>query len=352
MKPSKKKKIVAAVIASFAGISGTSIMSSVIAYDAIFPRYERPNYALTPGQYCIERVEGLTREEIWIESDDNNLKAYIYRPSTSSKGVIVFGHGMRSGADDYLPIIDYMVKKGYTVVAHNVAGTFESDGESTVGMCQSLVDMDNVMSFVQSRAEFRNKPLFTMGHSWGGYAATSVLSLKKGVRACAVIAALRNASTMMSEKGEQYVGKIAKATTPILQLYQKLLFGKYVNYDAISGINASGIPILVAHGVDDKTITFDTQSIYAYRKEITNPNVEFYIGKGLQGDHTNIWHSKESAIYQLEVESELKLLKANKGDDLTEQEKIDFYKTVDHELYSQVNFELMDKIVKLFDSQL
>ncbi len=337
-----------ALLAAFAGVGGATVSSVVIAYDAIFPRYERPDYSLYPGQYRIDRLGDLTRQEIWIESEGNRLKGYVYA-AKKSKGLVVFAHGIHAGADDYLPIIKYLVEREYSVIAYNTTGTYESEGESTVGMCQSLVDIDNVVKYVQSKPEYKDMPLFTMGHSWGGYAASSVLALRKGIKACAVIAPMRNGATMMLEKGEQYAGKLAKAATPIFSVYQKMLFGAYVEYDAIRGINESNIPVLVAQGVDDKIITFDGQSITAKMAEITNPNVAYYVGKGLQGDHNNIWHSEAAACYQLKVASDLKLKAMQKGKPLTDEEKAEYYKTVDHELYSEVNEELMERIVDLFN---
>ena len=56
--PNKRmKKIVMLIAASLAGVSTTAIASTLIAYDAMFARYERPDYALTPGLYCYERIE-------------------------------------------------------------------------------------------------------------------------------------------------------------------------------------------------------------------------------------------------------------------------------------------------------
>ena len=41
-----------------------------------------------------------------------------------------------------------------------------------------------------------------------------------------------------------------------------------------------------------------------------------------------------------------------KGDKLTTEELASYYETVDHALYSQVNFELMEQVVETFDSAL
>jgi hypothetical protein len=108
----------------------------------------------------------------------------------------------------------------------------------------------------------------------------------------------------------------------------------------------------VAHGVDDKIIVFDKQAIIAKQKEIKNNNVKYYIGKGLQGTHNGIMFSNEAIIYQKEVSSELKLVEMKKGSKLTKEEISEFYKTVDHARYSEVNKELMDLIIKTFNSAL
>ncbi len=347
----KKNKIMAAILATFGGVGGATVSSVIIAYDAVFPRYERPDYNLKAGQYCIERMGKFPREEIWIDSEGNNIKGYVYCVK-KSKGLVVLAHGIHAGADDYLPIINYLLKNKYSVLAYNCTGTYESEGESTVGMCQSLVDINNVIEYIKSNPKYNKMNIFTMGHSWGGYAATAVLALQSDIKGCAVIAPMRNGATMMIEKSEQYVGKLAKAATPIFNTYQKMLFGNYCDYDAIVGINKSNIPILIAHGVDDTVITIDGQSITAKMNEITNPNVVYYYGTGLQGDHNNIWHSEASACYQLKVDSELKLMEIKKGNPLTYEEKKEYYKNINHELYSEVNRELMDGIINLFNNAL
>ena len=75
--PNKRmKKIVMLIAASLAGVSTTAIASTLIAYDAMFARYERPDYALTPGLYCYERIEAsLYRETMSVLSGEVDLAA-------------------------------------------------------------------------------------------------------------------------------------------------------------------------------------------------------------------------------------------------------------------------------------
>lgn len=350
MEIKKGHKLAAATIAALSGFgfSTVAITSAIFAYDAVFPRYERPDYTLKPGVYCHDRTS-LVREEFFFPSDKYKLKGYYY-PTDCSKGLVVIAHGLHAAADDYLPIIEYMVEHGYSVFAFNYKGTYESEGGGTVGMCESLVDLDHALDYISSTEPYCNMPLFLIGHSWGGYAVTSVLSIKKNIKACAAIAPMNNGYTMFLEKGQQYAGKLSAIPKPILNAYQKLLFGKYVKYCGHEGVNSTDIPVIIAQGVDDKIITYDGQSVAAHRNEITNPNVKYYIGKGFLGGHDDIWHSLDSAAYRAEIKSELKLCSMNKGAALTDDEKREAYVSVDHRRYSAVNEELMDLIVDTFDN--
>ncbi|MBQ8394283.1 MAG: alpha/beta fold hydrolase [Clostridia bacterium] len=344
-----KKKIIAAVLASLTGFSGLAAASAIVAYDSVFPRVERPDYAVTPGIYCYERIKDeLPRKEFFYKSGKYKLKGYYYE-AAQAKGLVVVVHGFKSGSDDYLPITQALVEGGYNVFSYDCTGTYDSEGDSNIGMCQSLVDLDRTIAYIQKTEPYASQPLFLLGHSWGGYAASSVLALKSGIRSAALFAPMNNGYTIMVEKGEQYVGKLALTSKPVFSAYQRILFRSYVNYNGVKGINSVDIPVLIAQGIDDKTITYDGQSITAHKDEITNPNVRYYIGKGLQGSHYGIWHSKESMMYQNEIESELKLKQMEKGEKLSHEEKVEYYKTVDHTLYSAVNQDLMKQVIDMFD---
>ena len=348
----RKNKMIAVMLASLTGISGITATSAIVAYEAMFPRVERKDYTLHPGIFFYERIQDtLPRQEIKYQVQDSTLQGYFY-PSQEGKGVVIVVHGMKAGGDDYLPVIEYMVHAGFDVFSYDCTGTYNSSGDGTVGMCQSLIDLEGTISYVQSSGLSADKPLFLIGHSWGGYAVTSVLALCPSIKGCAAIAGMHNACTLMTEKAEQFVGKLSVLPAPVFAGYQRLLFKDYVEHNAVRGINATDAPVLVAHGVDDKTILWNKQSIISYKSEFTNPNVEYYIGKGLQGEHNSILHSIEANAYQKQVESELKLLEYDKGEKLTDDDKRAYYATVDHALYSQVNEELMLQIVNMFNGTL
>ena len=353
MNKRNKKNLVVALAALTSGTIGAAAIASHVAiYDKMFPRYERPDYSLTPGLICYDRLKNLIeREEIFYPSDDVFLIGHHYR-SKKPKGLVVIAHGLHAGADDYLSFTRYFINHNFDVFAFNYQGTYESQGEGTVGMCQSLVDLDNTLAYIQKNPRFKDLPIFLFGHSWGAYAVCSVLSIKKGIKAVASIAPMNDGYTMSLEKASQYVGKLSNTSKPFLDVYQKYLFREYTKYNGVKGINDSNIPILIAHGIDDKVITFNGQSIISHYNEITNKNVEYYIGKGLHGDHTEILYSLNAINYRRMVKSDIKLLEMKKQEALTDDELREYYKTVNHDLYHEINEDLMERIIKLFEATL
>lgn len=346
-KADKKSKL-AQIVASATGLGIAAVLGAITLYDSFFPRYERPNYACYPGMYTYSLARKyVEREEFMYSVGDVKLKGYYYEAS-SPKGLVVVVHGLHAGADDYLPVIVYFVQHGYSVFAYDGRGTYDSEGSSTVGMCQSLVDLDCTLGYIEGKKKFQNLPLFLWGHSCGGYAVTSVLALHKNVVACAAVAPVNNAYTLILEKGYQYAGSLAADGLPktFLDAYQKELFGKYADCSGVDGINSTDIPVFIAHGTEDNVISFSAQSVIAHREEITNPNVKYYITDGILGGHDSIWHSERATKYKKQIEEQLSQLKSDKA----EQDKLEeFYKSVDNELYSEVNDELMDNIIKMFN---
>ena len=349
-KNNKTAKAIAAVTAVLVGVSATSIISAVTAYDAFFPRYERPDYALYPGMYSYVRYEGsLPRKTFYIPSGENSLCAYYY-PVDNPRALAVVVHGIHAGADDLLPIIERLAEEGYAVLSYDATATYSSTGDDGIGMCQFIRDLDSVLNYLSSDTMFSNMPVVLIGHSLGGNAVASNLALHSEVKAAVCISAMNDASTLMVETSRKYVDNIAYTIQPIFEVYQNYLFGEFTEYNAVRGINSTDIPVLIAQGMNDDVIPNDTLAVTAYLDEITNPNVSLYYADGLQGTHTGIWHSLDAEEYALQVNKELAKKESEKGRELTYEEKAEFYSKIDHRRYSAVNEELFSQILKTFEN--
>ena len=347
---SKKVKRIVALIAVLSGLSSGTIFAAKEIYDSCFERYEKKKIYSIYGEFDYSRVEyRLDRTLFNFYSGKVKLQGYFY-PSLKSKGVVVVSHGMHAGADDYLPIIEFLVKNNYSVFTYDCKGTYNSEGDSTIGMITPLVDLDNALNFIETDSYLSSQPIFLLGHSWGGYAVTSVLSLHKNIKACAAIAPFNSGYTLIYEKGEQYAGPLAGGMPKVfLDTYQKMLFKNYTKYDAVKGINSTNIPVLIAHGNKDSVIDYNRQSVIAHRNELRLENVFYYVGKDENSGHNTIMHSKKAVKYQKEIASKLAVLKEEKGKALSESDLKEFCDTINHSLYSEVNEELMYQIVDMFN---
>ena len=347
---SKKIKRIIALIAVLTGLSSGTILAAKEIYDSCFDRYDKKELHNIYGEFDYSRMSHkLDRQLFNFYSEKIKLQGYFY-PSNKPNGIVVVSHGMHAGADDYLPVISYLIKNNYSVFTYDCKGTYNSDGDSTVGMITPLVDLDNALHFIKNDSYLSKYPLFLLGHSWGGYAATSVLSLHKNIKACAAIAPFNSGYTLICEKGEQYAGRLAGGPPKVfLDVYQKILFKDYTKYDAVKGINSTNIPVLIAHGNKDSVISFDGQSVISHRNELRTENVFYYVGKDENSGHNTIMHSKEAVKYQEEVATKLAKLKEEKGKSLSENELKEFCANVDHSLYSEINEELMYQIVDMFN---
>ena len=353
----KNSAIMLARIALTTGLQAGTILGAKAAYDSFFKRFEKRAINTVFGEFDYSRVaERLPRTTFFFPSGRWKLQGYYY-PCQDAKGMVVVCHGMHAGADDFLPFIEYFVQNGYAVFTYDCEGTYASEGDSTVGMCTPLVNLDHALTYIEKNKELSRYPRFLFGHSWGGYAATSVLALHKNIRACAAVAPFNNGYTLLAEKGDQYTepfGDMLKMDFPkeFLSAYQKLLFKDYIKYNAVKGINSTDVPVYIAHGNRDFVISFGHQSVISHKDEIRKKNVKYYIGTDAQAGHNTILHSQRAVAYQEKVEKDLKRLKKERDRELTQEEQTEFCNGVDHALYSEINLEMMQEILMMFNKAL
>lgn len=335
------------------GLQIGTILGAKALYDSLFPRYEKPDIHTIFGEFDYSRVnDRLPRTTFFFPSGRWKLQGYFY-PCSGAKKMVVVCHGMHAGADDYLPFIAYFVDHGYAVFTYDCQGTYASQGNSTVGMCTPLVNLDHALTYIEKEPQLSKYKLYLFGHSWGGYAATSVLSLHKNICGCAAVAPFNSGYTLFVEKGEEYAGPFKDSLVggfpkDFLDTYQALLFKDYAKLDGVKGINSTKIPVLIAHGTRDFVISFRHQSIICHKDEIRQKNVTYYVGDGTQAGHNTILHSERAVAYQKQVEKELKRLKKEADRELTPEEQAAFCRSVDHALYSEVNLELMQAVLNVF----
>ena len=81
---------------------------------------------------------------------------------------------MLSDQNSYLQDIEYFCRNNYQVFGFDYIGVSSSTGKNIKGLGNSLKSLDIVISYL--KLNYPNKDIYVVGHSWGGYATTNIVS--------------------------------------------------------------------------------------------------------------------------------------------------------------------------------
>lgn len=315
--------------------------------DGIFARCERPEYSAKLQFKDVAKE--YPQELIKFPSGKNMLQGYLLGKE-NSKGLVVVVHGLGGGAEGYLSQILFFVQQGYQVFAYDNTGYHLSEGKNSVGLPQAVEDLESALAFIESEKRFAGFPVYLFGHSWGGYSVTAVLNKPHNVAAVAGASGFSNPNKMIREWSRRMVGKWSVAVNPFMILHQRVSFGKKLDIMAVDGINKAGIPVLLIHGSEDKTVRLDGAALFSCKKDIKNPKVEYLLWeKEGNNGHLEVLYTADAVAYGKQLGKEYEqLLKVTKKK-LTKEDEKEFFDTVDKERSSAPNVELLGQIAEFFE---
>lgn len=344
------KRIVIVLLCVFAVFSVCSIIAVTQIFRDIFARTEVPEY------YAYLRYDDVAdeydRELISFPSGENMLQGYLYG-AENTKGLVVICHGIGGGADSYFPESLYFVEHGYQVFAFDNTGCHRSEGENMVGLCQSVLDLDAALTYLESQPRFDDLPVLLYGHSWGGYAVTAIFNFDHDIAASASVAGFNKQMPVILEWGKDMMGGLVYLEYPYIWVYQQAYFGANANWNAVDGINRTDTPVLIIHGTEDTSVGYDGAGIIAYRDEITNPNVQYKIcDQAPQNDHSHLFASLDAIAYEEQLNGELEELKASYDDEIPDDVIADFYDRVDKQKLSELDAQFMEDVLNFYEQVL
>ncbi len=285
--------------------------------------------------------ENHRRREVSFMSGKNRLKGHVYE-ADHPKGLIVFSHGIWSGEEEYLIPVIWFVDHGWTVLAYNYTSYNGSEGKWAKGLPQSPLDLEAALSYVDSDEKINQLKRVVMGHSWGAFATTAVLSKVDRIDGAVAFSGFSVPVQIAGDVAAKMLGTFGRSYCWCIRLFDLILFGKEANKTAVKGINSTAAPVLLIHGVNDGFINFKTSSIIAHKDEITNPNVETIIlDDPVLSEHGNYFTDLEGTLYYKRTEDKMKTM--------SEEEKKEYRKTVDLELANQPNTELFEKVEEFLE---
>lgn len=351
-KPTRKKSlariasgVVLTVILLFAGLSFLGIR---MIYSEQFGRFERPDPATTSQMHHSDLASLYPHELVSFYSGKNRLRGYLYH-NPSSLGLIVVVHGLGGGADSYLAQIQYFLNQGWSILAYDATGSYESEGNGVGGFPQGIMDLDAALQFASSRADLRDLPILLFGHSWGGYAVANILHLNHDIAGVVSIAAPNSSMDIILEQGSQMLGPVMYTQRPFVWIYERILFGKTASLAAVDALGTTTVPTLIIHGSADNVVSPQGSGIISRQGQIANPNVQFLLlDEDGRNGHNNILRSMESIEYVNQLNSELRELADQYDGEIPYEVKREFFRRVDKRLANDVNRELMDRIHQFF----
>lgn len=328
-----------------------SIISFVIIkinFDDIFGRSEKNKYS---AYLRYENVKDTyDREPFRFSSGENELQGYLYG-ADNTKGLVVISHGLGGGGESYLSEALYFVDNGFQVFAYDNTGCRESEGKNSVGLSQSTIDLDAALTYIEEQKRFEGMPIFLYGHSWGGYAVTSILNYDHEIAATASVAGFNKPMEMILEWAIDMMGGFAYVEYPYIYVYQLALFGENANLSAVDGINSTDTPVLIIHGNEDTTVGYHGAGTIAYKDEITNPNVQYMIcDKEKQNGHNDLFQDLDALYYLEELDAEYNKLYEQYHGEIPDEVNASFFAGIDKNRTSQLDEEFMKTIITFYEA--
>jgi uncharacterized protein len=342
-----KKIIIIILSITFLFIIASGIITKLV-YDRAFPRFDRPDETIHAILRYQDIEENYPRISHQFESDENTLQGYFF-PQDSPHGLILIAHGLGGGADSYLAYTKWFIDHGWAVFSYDATGSYDSEGQSTKGFPQSLIDIKAALNYIQDKEEIKDLDVFLFGHSWGGYAVANALHFFEDIKAVVSVAAPSNANEMIFEQTRKMMGVFAYTQKPFLNLYQRLLFSNYAAYDATDAINNHEAHVMIIHGKNDEVFDYDGSALIAKQSQITNPNTVFLLRETIQRDgHNNLFRSDEAILYLEEINNTYRELYQTHNENIPYEIKQSFYETVDRLKLQSLDDELMIEINQFY----
>lgn len=246
---------------------------SVLTYESVFGhRYE------VPRVYDVEDFPGLKCTSYDVISDKGQrLDAYnYYREDQEIKGVVIISHGFGGGGQElFMPFADIFAQNGYYAFAYDCTGYDLSEGNAMGGLAQGVIDLDHVISFVESRDEFKGLPILLFGHSWGGYCVGAVLNLHPEVNAVCELSGFNRSTDLFKSQGLYIVGPVIYPMMPFITIYDDLKFGEAASYTSVAGFANTDAPIMVIHSEDDDVVPIEYGYDVYYEEYGDDPRFTF-----------------------------------------------------------------------------
>ena len=237
-----------------------------------------------------------------IDVKEGKICGHMYYKGEYDKNkLIVFCHGMGSSKEAYIQEACYIASKGYLVYLFDYLGTNESSGDSLKGFKNSIKSLDYVIQGLKNDDKYKDLDLYVCGHSWGGYACSSILKLHPDIKGAILL------SPMISVFKTVYSMPPKKPYffTKMFTLYDALQFNRRYWINILKAIDNYKGKLIIIQSKDDPIVPYSSSLEYL-EKNTKNKNITFVT---LNGKMHNPDYTIESVNYFNDFNNKLRVTK-------------------------------------------
>lgn len=345
-------RITTVVLVALLILAAGMLAVTKIIHDSIYPRFQRNAVEDALNIKISDQSTGYPTEEIAFKSGDNTLRGYISGDEDATSLVVIVP-GLSAGAEDYTSVAMEFMDLGYKVFSFDTTGSFESEGENSVGFSQIVADLKSALDYITKNPELKDLELNLFGHSRGGYGAAMVAKSGYNLNAIATVGGVNSPMEITMEWSESYVGAFAYTGYPALYLYQNMIFGSDImGTSAADALDESGVRALVIHCENDATVDVDGSAIFAHKDEVESKNAEFMLYKNPKNaGHTTLLYTQNANTYRQKITQDYENLSEKYGGNIPADIEEDFINSIDSQKAKEPNRELIKLISDFYKNK-
>lgn len=304
---------------------------AVVCDKSVFGKRGKKNSLL---KYFTAEDFNLTAEPVTITGDKASLGGYIYSSTyvqTNGK-LIVFCHGLGAGQVEYTTEITYFCNLGYTVLAVDYYGCNFSEGKSIRGMYSGALSVMRTIDFARADDRLKDKPLYLVGHSWGGYSALCASAERKVEKVVAISAPSAPANVAFEYLAKAMSRPVAAVICYFLAITYCFKFRGKGNTNAAKCAQKNGTPTLLIQGDKDIVVGKSVAAFY----EAEGENITKYLA---EGKAHNPYNTVAAEAKLAELSSSF-----SKASKMTESDRVEYCSNFDFKAATEEDEEVMQVI--------
>lgn len=298
---------------------------ALLIHNSMFKKRYKPDPLIT--LYKKEEFDLISEDIEFICGKDTLRGSLYYKDGYDNNTIVVFCHGMWSSIESYMQDIGYICQNGFLVLGFDYTGTNKSDGKNTKGFGQSVKCADSAINYIKSNPKLKDKNIYVIGHSWGGFAACNIPyyhpDIKKVVAMAPFVSITQLFKGMLSKK--------LWILIPFIKLVDMIKVGSYSLRSSLKTFENYKGKVMIVHSKNDHMVNYNRHTMLVLNKF---KDIESIIS---DNKYHNPNYSDKAISIMLEYSTKTKELK--------NEELKNYKKNFDYHTMGELDNEVMDKII-------